>query len=145
MFAQAVPSALTFNCVYSMGRHVSLICSRSAAVLPLYVCHLQHPVTSHRYVYVYSLVRVYPSCPPSPSFTYASFCASNIYVFFEFQQKGSYLFLVCLGEGQYVCVVYYVTEREINDAIFWFYCPARQGDNRANSLPCSITVIIAVH
>jgi len=37
VFAQAVPSALTFNCVYSMGRHVSLICSRSAAVLPLYV------------------------------------------------------------------------------------------------------------
>ncbi len=32
--SQSVP---TFNCVYSMGRHVSLICSRSVAVLPLYV------------------------------------------------------------------------------------------------------------
>jgi len=37
VFVQSVPSALTCNCVYSAGKHVILICSRSAAVLPLYV------------------------------------------------------------------------------------------------------------
>ncbi len=37
VLAQTAPSILTVNHVYSMGRHTILICSKSAAVLPLYV------------------------------------------------------------------------------------------------------------
>jgi hypothetical protein len=61
MFAQEVTLIQAINRIYSMGRHTSLICSSSVAVLTLYafavLCHMPYC----RYVYVNPLIRIDPT------------------------------------------------------------------------------------
>ena len=94
------PSALTFVCIYSVGRHTRLICSRSVAVLPLYIAICS--ILSHAIDMCMSIlwsVYILPAHLPPPSLMHLSVRRTYIVFFLNSSKKWSHLFPVCPGKG----------------------------------------------